>query len=388
MYSYLHYSNENEDDDAVVKMMDGESNEAFRLYPPNLCACDFSFDLDKLRIQSPAEWAATVSVEVTQENPGQVRSPREDLPADSWELLKINTLTKAAYLTPSLKTLQKRVDVTYRESNDPRIKLMRKSVEYSHKEKTIDRNRGDMIRLCVADDIGWRMHPLKNTSTQLLDYVLPEGVLGDSTIGVFLGVSEKREIADSSPNVPTITGVIHYDYKFGPPFEITGTGTEDLSHQAVVPQTVAAGPTSPGPAQLAQPDQSAQLAQPDQPAQLAPQPYESAPGPGSDALDFGQILRDNMLAAYRAIRNDPTLDEPDHIKNLDGEFDAVTSYLSTNWPKGTELADISEQKLFDLGDDFKLEMPTFRYWTLVENALRIAKDSAPAVQQAPAPGPG
>ena len=221
MYAYLKYSDDNDSDEAVTEMMEGVSNDAFRLYPPNLCGCDFTFAkpevLDGLR-----EGVLRTTASPEEGSRGKIELNRL-LNGNKWEFFKISALLEARYYTPSLMALKYSVDRTYRDSDDPRVKLMRESVKLSHATRLIDWNREKMILESVNDgDERREATATGNHVNNLLNWVAPKPRPALTGMSHMDYETQKKEIIEElQSKYPVISGGVPpqpaagYDYNLG-----------------------------------------------------------------------------------------------------------------------------------------------------------------------------
>tara|TARA_Y100001970_G_scaffold236878_1_gene296931 strand:+ start:1938 stop:4493 length:2556 start_codon:yes stop_codon:yes gene_type:complete len=172
MYAYLKHVPDSTDDETVKSIMGGESNSAFRLYPPNLCACDFTLNLTSMYYSEAFDTELQTAFRTGLDYPDAFRN--------GWEILKMFALKKATYYTPSLMALKSPVETTYGYITDPGILLLRESIK-KNKAKGIDPYRNQMIsRIGEIASMGEERRQASNLvkAIDILNYIAPKPYFG------------------------------------------------------------------------------------------------------------------------------------------------------------------------------------------------------------------
>ena len=168
MYAYLKHASNRTDDETVKSIMRGESNSAFRLYPPNLCACDFTLNLTSMYYSEAFDTELQTAFRTGLDYPDAFRN--------GWEILKMFALKKVTYYTPSLMALKSPVETTYGYITDPGILLLRESIK-KNKAKGIDPYRNQMIfrigEIASMSEIDRQARNLA-AATDILNYIAPK----------------------------------------------------------------------------------------------------------------------------------------------------------------------------------------------------------------------
>ena len=191
MYAYLKHAPDNTDDETVKSIMRGESNSAFRLYPPNLCACDFTFAMDEAarnyyRSAFDGSYMISVPTDVKSSYPKAFGDEKKQ----KWEILKMFVLKKATYYTPTLMALRFPVEKTYKHTIDPGILLLIESIKKDKTYKTgqdprlagIDPYRNQMISSIMDETTMRALNVDMKDPQQVLNYLAPPPYWGSGRI--------------------------------------------------------------------------------------------------------------------------------------------------------------------------------------------------------------